>query len=687
MPPFPLLQKSWLTKLWWLLPALLAGIVYANTLGHGFVWDDFYLITEDHTVKSFKYLDVIFTSDFFGHQENELAYGYYRPLVSLSYLLDYTVWQKNPLGYHLTNILLHIVATLLVVAVAVELRLSRKVALLIALLFAAHPMHTENVSWVSGRTDVLAFVFAAAALWAHLRSLRDGRTVLYRILAAASFFAALLSKEMAVVAPLWMGVAAISFRGRKPLHTLWTLAPYALVFALYLVLRFVIADVPGPYQRPEISMLARLAGAPFTAARYLAWLILPIEQSAYVKNPFITGPGDVRLYIGVFAIAALCAAVYRFRKQAPAAAAFFAMTLLSMGPIMGIVSASGPVDMGAVMAERFLYFPSFPFIAFAVTAVPFLAARLVGAKRGPRAATALAAICLVAFSFKTAVRNRDWQNNEVFYRRTLETVPSALIYCNLANHYIYTGQWDKAEKALLDAKRFTSNEAFYLASKTLLHVAKREYKEAIVYQKEVAANAKRGRAPAYNNLAFLYRSIGEYKKAEALLQEILDNDAGYADVYYNLAEVYRAVGRFDAAKAAFREALKRRPDNLRMAAAYAAMLVDRGELSTAVSVYETQLEMYRDDPGLLNNLGIVYKKMHRLDEAQAAFERAVASDPRYLKARLNLGGVLFASGKRTEAVAVLSRLVKEHPDSKEARAAAELLSSLEGREPSHPVEK
>ena len=660
-------RKAWIKRLWWILPVAAAVAVYANTLGADFVWDDFYLIMEDHTIKSFRYLNVLFTSDFFGHQEDDLAYGYYRPVVSLTYALDWAIWHARPFGFHLSNLILHGAATALVLMLLVQLGLSRRWATLGALLFAVHPMHTENVAWISGRTDTTAFVLALCAMVLHLRA-EGRRRYFFHVGSTLLFCGALAAKEMSVVLIPWLLIAEVHFRRRSVCGALLSTIPYVAAVALYLVWRFVILDVPVPFQPPDVALWEKLAIAPWTFVRYLSWLLVPVHQSAYVQNPYIAGLTDVRLYLGIAAAAGAFYGLYRLRKGAPDAAAWGLMFLVSLGPILGFASISGPRDMGAAMAERFLYFPSFPFVAF--VAVLFERFLPTGARAGRiRLPAAGAAAVLLLFAGATVLRNRVWKNNEVFYRATLEAVPSALIWCNLAVHYIHLGKWTEAEAALAEARKLTSDDYHYLSSKALMAVTRHRYDEAIVLQEKVAAKVERGRAVAYNNLAFLYRTTGDLKRAEAYLQEILDNGAGYADVYFNLAEIYRAAGRPEQTEAAYAEALQRRPDNLQFASAYGGFLVSRGNLKRAAKIFDNQRAFHGDNPGLLNNLGVIYKKMKELDRARSLFSEALERDPTYVKARWNLAAVLRALHQNKDAETELHRILKDAPKSPEAAAA------------------
>ena len=661
----------------WIILFTAAVGVYANTLTHDFVWDDIALILEDHTVKSLQYIGQIFSSDFFGHHEDDLVYGYFRPMVSLSYLIDYALWQQNPMGYHLTNILLHGGATLLVAYLLLLMRFTRASAFGAALLFAVHPMHTENTAWISGRTDLIAFVLSASAFALHLRARQSSRGVLLKAVGLLFFAGALFAKEMAVVLIPWL-VIENHFMNRRPMvQSLVSALPHTAVLLLYLVWRFGVVDVSVPFQSTNITLWDRLIAAPYTVVRYLAWLVAPIRQSAYVQNPFIEGLGDIRLYVGLFGLGGLTYLFLRLRKGHPLVAGSALMLGVSFAPILNIVAVSAPADMGNAMAERFLYFPSFPLLALLSLGAEAAWRRVGENTRRRRGLAAAAFLAVTALAVATIHRNRVWKNNEVFYQTTLASTPSALLWCNLANHYIHQGRIADAEEALSEAKRFFADDYHYLAVQASWFVAQKRYKEAIALQRKVAGEVNRGRAVAYNNLAFLYRATGELDKAEALLQEIIDNKRAYGDVYFNLGAVHEARGEFEKARQRYREALRQRPDSIRYAGALGGLLLRNGAYDAAEKVYRTQLSMHRNNPGLMNNLGLVYKNQGAPNKAIAMFESALREDPAYAKARLNLAAALFSVKRSREAVAALRQIIDTQPTTAEAAKAAELLKSLD----------
>lgn len=660
----------------WVGLAAVALAVYINALSNDFVWDDFCLILEDHTIKTFNYLKYIFSSDFFGHREDDLVYGYFRPLVSLSYAVDYALWQTNPFGYHLTNVILHAVATLLTAVVLGRMGLPRRAVFLAALLFAVHPMHTESVTWIAGRTDVIAFVLAMAAFVGHTTPRTGSWGIAARGTAVACFGAALLAKEMAVAVLPWIVIFDVSVARRSIRRAAQRQIPYGLVLLAYAVWRFFVVDVDVPHQGNAVAVFQAIVSAPWTVVRYLAWLAAPVSQCAYVRNPYMTGLGDIRLYIGLAAVAGAIHLFYRYRHDARHAWLLGLMLAASFVPILNLIKVSAPVDMGNPMSERFLYFPSFPFLALLALGLDALWRRRRDLRLPRIAVGALIVGIVAALSVATVLRNRVWKNNEVFYRATLARTPSALMWSNLANHYMHTGDWEAAKAALEEAGKFFSTDYYYQASMAEWHVAQRQYDEAIRYQKKIAAKAKRGRAVAYNNLAFLYRVTGKLDRAKALLEEIIYNKRGYTDVYFNLGEVHKAGGHLDKAIANYALALERQPDNLRIATALAGAYMKTGRLDRAEAVFKTQLEMHRDNAGLLNNIGVVYKKKKRFAQAVSWFERALEQNPRYTKARLNLADALVAVGKKAAAATELNTLIRENGDTPVGKAAAERLSGL-----------
>ncbi|MGH7350304.1 MAG: hypothetical protein ACREI6_09805, partial [Candidatus Rokuibacteriota bacterium] len=267
-----------------LIAVLVAAAAYAATLGYDLVWDDTLLIQQSWRLHHWKELPSLLTSHFWS--EVGEASHYYRPLVTLTFFLDMQVWGLRPFGFHLTNVLAHAAVTLAVLAVARRATGGELAAAICALVFALHPLHTESVSFVSGRTDVIATLFFLLALLAYDR----GRDRERRVLAAWSlgaYLLALLAKEVAItlsaVLVLWDCLVRRDFRDRRAIwRAAARYAPYGAVTGLYLGLRVFalggLVDSSGAAWGP---LLARALTALKIVAAY-AWItIVPYPTSTY----------------------------------------------------------------------------------------------------------------------------------------------------------------------------------------------------------------------------------------------------------------------------------------------------------------------------------------------------------------------------------------------------------------------
>jgi hypothetical protein len=178
---------------------LLALIFYCGAIRSFFLADDFSLVLAASVGGPFGFWSFSPTG----------AGGFFRPLVALTFFADYRLWGLDPAGYHLTNVALHVGSSMLVLAIAWLLasadsgnsRSRWRVSIFAGLVFLLLPYHTEAVSWISGRTDVLATFFSLSSLVAYLVG-RPNRSRLWLILSLLFFMCALLSKESAVAFPL-----------------------------------------------------------------------------------------------------------------------------------------------------------------------------------------------------------------------------------------------------------------------------------------------------------------------------------------------------------------------------------------------------------------------------------------------------------------------------------------------------
>lgn len=659
---------------------LAAALVYWNALAGEFVWDDRFLIVDNPRVQSLARLPELLGNDYVFVAETELAYGYFRPVSSLSLAIDWAIWGANPFGFHLTNLILHAAASLLVCWLALGLGLGRGVAWAGGLLFAVHPIHAESVAWIAGRTDVLAFLGAGASLALFLRAearreaglgdrgARAGSLVLFAL--------ALAAKEMAAVVPLWIGYliareaspATPVLRLRRAVLGSW---PWWAVLALYALVRFVLLDVETPEAPAEHGVGRALLSAAPTVARYLGWMAAPGDLSAYVQNPYVTRLDDPRLGLSLLILAGVAWLVLRLARSRPAAAPLGALLALSFAPILNLVRVAGPADMGAVMAERFAYLPSFPFVLLVALGAEAALSR-IGAPRARRAIGAAALLAVAApLAAMTVTRNRDWRDDLTLFRRETARTPDApLLWTNLAGAWMRAGSPVEAERAIREAERLSPAAPWVIAVRAQWLTFAGRYEEALVLQERVVRLEGDGHALARNNLAFLYRMTGREERALEIVVDLVERLPSYPDPWLNLAEIERANGDVESAIASYRTVLDLRPGDLRAVEALAGLLAAQGEFAEAQETYLGALRGDASDARVWNNVAAVRLQSGDPSGALEAIERSLALDPASPRARFNRARLLSLVGRGDEASAILRELVGR-PVSEEIRAAAE----------------
>jgi hypothetical protein len=273
---------------------------------------------------------------------------YFRPLFVASLKIDYAIWGLTPFGFHLTNLLLHVVNALLVHRLLLALAVSPRVAMYAGVLFAGYPHHTVALLWISGRTELLMATFVLTALVSHHRSLGDRRWWAWRLLALAAAACAFLTKEGAVVLAPLLALSEWLVRDRvRP----WTrslapiagrVTPYALITVGYLIYRFGVMGLGEPPPTPYfVSPTADGFGlylAVKTSYYYVCWLLaIPIMPIAPVS--FLLQHWWATLLVISIAVAGWGSVMAKVR-HAPGAFVWLAWSAVALIPTATVMASN-----------------------------------------------------------------------------------------------------------------------------------------------------------------------------------------------------------------------------------------------------------------------------------------------------------------------------------------------------------
>lgn len=493
--------------------ALVAGfavLVYLNGIPGDFVFDD-KLIQRDPRINGQEPFWRIFVTDYWYTYIGTSA-DLYRPLTIASYALNFMVAGLSSPAFHAVNILLHAAVCLLVVLLIDALLRERTLAVVAGLLFATHPVHTEAVTGIVGRAEILTALFLLAALYLHARhyTLRGKGPALWVPLAGVAYLCALLSKETAIVGPGLLLVVDVVDRARRGgtgagawlrridlrtpsvQRTLAILGLYVAVAVVYLLIRFLV--VGQLLQRPPAKSYYLLFGHPlatrlFTGCKvlaiYLRLLLFPSTLSAdysYRQVVLAQSLDNTASVIGLAAGLCLIAVfVWALRRQVLAAIfalAFFAVAYSVVGNLI--------VPIGVLVAERLMYLPSVGFCASLAWLGVSLARRLNRAD-GPvwlrRVPAGVLLVVLALYSGRTIVRNLDWRDHITLYRATVEASPQC--HAALFNYAAALMQYSKAPESqeialqhLLRANAIRNDHFPSLVNLTIIYMRRREWQTA-----------------------------------------------------------------------------------------------------------------------------------------------------------------------------------------------------------------
>ena len=588
------------------LLALLAVIPYLNALTNNFVYDDFPIIVDNPLIRDLANVGKILTTDYWGVKEIPEGLGVYRPLALFSYALDYAFWDLKPFGYHFINVALHTINTLLFFGVAFRLTGSLWGAFAAGSIFAVHPVHTEAVTSIVGRAELLASLFFLLAfLVAAFRttprpSVSAQVNPFWGLNAAVGllYFLGLLSKESAITLPAMLLIYDLRLRKETgPISNTSPAIPaivgrYAALAVALLVYFSIRASIVTAARHIWIGFAAitnyeRVLTASRVLVEYLALLIFPRVLSADYWKPEVpiahsmTEP-QVLLSMLVWVVAAVCS-VFFWRKfpLLVFSMAWFFVTVLPMSNLL--------FTIGVGKAERILYLPSMGFCLL-VAAIYVLAEPIL--RRKWLALIPLLPI-LILFGARTYARNGDWKDNLTLALATLKVAPTSLPASQIAAaEYRKRHETAEALPLLEEVVRQRPDgytERYNLAN-TYLDL--KQYDEAIASYRE-AIRLKSDYLDAMNNMGRAQNEAGKTADAIKTYTTILSLDRNYLPVYPNLASVYLKSGDFPQAARVCREGLA----------------------------------IFPNSGGLHMNLAIALNGMGQTQESAQEYQRAITLDP------------------------------------------------------------
>ncbi len=612
---------AWLRErplLWVLgLPAVAAVLLYAPTIGHGFVHDDL------QTLQNVEYWRWDWRN--LVHRERWVTYAVHT--------LDRRLWGDWAGGFHLTNVVLHALACSLAALAAWMVARSRLVGLIAGLFFAVHPVHVEVVSCFSNRKDILAFLFVVLALvsWIALRGRVLG-WVLTLVCSALAYY----SKEIAAIGLLPMLFVADLLLPGKPDAGLprarlrRALLSFSPILALgCLAALSSLGRLSGYFDPPSISQ--RTEGQVDSYGDYLATsvgalpgffrlLLAPIELSfdyATLVQRSLLDPGALT---GLALLAGWAVATVVALRKSPSAGFGLLWVVVLYLPFLGLL----PLNH-IFLADRYLYVPSFGLCL--VLGLVF--ARWIIDSRGEVAKqpVVLLVLALVLAAARSQLRSRDWRDDETLIAASARSGESTWrIAYRAGSAALSAGQVAEAVRQLERAVELQpgSSEARNELGVALLMAD--DVDGAVETLREVV-RVKPRYGKAQHNLGLALRKKKLLPEAAEALREAARLQPDHPETQYFLGVTLLALGELDGAVRALREACRLRPSHAESFAQLGLALEKNGERGEALTAYREALRLGATDPFPARNLAKLLATQGDLTGALEAYRAALGLAP------------------------------------------------------------
>lgn len=514
-------------------------IVYLNALGNQLFWDDHDGIVNNAFIKDWKYFRNYFSENLIAG--SGLQSNYWRPTLLIIYSLGFKIWGLWPAGFHLVNILIHILAGLLLFKIFLLLTKKSWLAFFPALFFIIHPLQTEAVTYVSGLADPLSAVFIFGGLLFHIKNRSQKKYWPIYLF----FILGLMTKEKTlIIFPSLFALLEIAFflennRGnnldwknwlvflKNSIQKYW---PILAIGSFYILLRATSLNFQNTfnlYDQPNLyadSLFIRIWTFLEIFPAYLGLIFWPfnlhMERSVPIATTLFAGPVFLGLlFLGFF--------LWRFFYWAKKNSWLF----FSLGWfLVTILASSGiPAVSAGIMYEHYLYLPLAGFFLWIFLELDkkkyFFENKPIFQKIG----WLILIFLFFFFSILTFKRNLVWKNPIIFYENVLQYNQQSLrIWNNLGMAYAEANQQEKA---------------------------------ILAYQKAIELDPEKQSMPPRHNLANIFSSLGRKTEAIDLYKEVLSTDPNFIFSYYQLLKIWLEEKKYQEALTFFQDLRQKSPQN------------------------------------------------------------------------------------------------------------------------------
>ncbi len=540
-----LLETFWSRKLFSIiLIAFLGFILYGNTLNNELFWDDDQFILENAYIK-----DVNHFSKFFS--ENLIAGAgrssdYWRPALLTVFSIEWHLWGPSPFGFHLTNMLFHITDAILLFLILGHLFKKRHLALFTSLVFLAHPLQTEAVSYANSLGDSLSVFFIFSSILSFTVFRQSGKKVSESFayyLSLGSFILALMSKETAIITPALITLTDMFMTSpaewKKRIREMaLASAPFYLLGFGYVLLRATVLNFVNTFNLYNEtnaftgSIWTRILTFFSILTIYVSLIFWPYNLHMERSIAVATSVFDIQVLFGICIVIACVLLVYKTYKKYPLISFGVLWFFIALAPTSNIL-----VPINGLLYEHWLYVPLIGIAIFIYAIAEIITDRF------PQTKVMILTVTIIIFislGVRTIIRNNDWESSITFYQKVLKYAPTSYrIRNNLGMELSERGRYEEAEES---------------------------------YAQAIALDATN--PIAYHNLANAYKDTNQATLAIENYKQALELDPNFYYSYGALINLYFAQKNYSQAEKVLRMYIAHDPENRELREVLEALIAE-----------------------------------------------------------------------------------------------------------------
>jgi protein O-mannosyl-transferase len=633
-----------------------ALILYYPVLTYNFVFDDEMVIVGNRTIRDASHLLNFFT---------EPTYSFYRPLRSVSYLIDYRYWRLNPVGFHITNILLHGLCCFSFYLLLKLWGAGTRTGLAALLIFLVHPVNIETVAYLSSRAELLGTLFTLLFLLSALRHLTSRRH-LHLLISLLFLLGALLSKESFAIAPFLLLIlqphdsSAGHSNRKKNLPRIRIFVFSLILTGVFLAYRFILLNAPTNLGQFDLLLTYPqiLIKLPSVMLTYFRLLILPINLSPH--HPLAIMPLPSPAVFGVQAALLAGIVILLIGCRRAGRLPFYSALWI----LIALLPVSNFYPMPRLLAEKYLYLPS---LGFALLFASLCRGRTIAGKKRQ---LFLIGLVIFIFAILTLVRQPVWRSNYSLWKNTSSSRPSSpLTLYNWGVAQFQSGRVEKGLETLKTAEAILPGQPIILERIADGHGLLGQYDRAIELYRELLQRFPES-PTLHLKIGLTYEEQGCPELAALYYDEALAI-AGRIDsikvqqlfsVYQELTRLRELGGGMTPATPLLENILSLSPSdpeiNYRLGQAYES----EERWAEALDCYSRVIDQTGPTAELLYRQGKTYHGAKEFKKAMQSYYRALRQDPKFYPPYFDLGGLLAGYGEYEPAERFFRAGLKLNPD-------------------------